>query len=144
MDPDSYEETFSEAPEIELSSRKCIRLFENCRSVSFVAKHGWIEYRELEFFRWTEVAQVYQSQTSLDYRLKDRPEIRKRILNILDGISEALAYCLYIGKALTGKLPSVVFMRKLPCDMLVSFFSFPSLSSSRLFFCSTKIFMNTL
>ena len=108
MAPYCYEESFPEVDEIELSSRKCTRLFENCRSISFVAKHGWIEYRELEFFRWTEVVQVYQSQTSLDYRLKDRPEIRKRILKLLGGISEALAFCLYLGKAFSWKLLSPI------------------------------------
>lgn len=85
----------SKIGEIYLSSRKCSRLFSRCRSISPLANDGWIEYRELEFHKWTDALQIFQAgRNSLDYRLRDHIETKRHILELLEAVSNVLNACL--------------------------------------------------
>jgi hypothetical protein len=69
----------------------CQSLFSRCLLHPLFSELDWFENRQGEFNLWAASLKVISSgRPSLDYRLRDRPEVQELICDLLDGLSEAL------------------------------------------------------
>jgi hypothetical protein len=77
--------------EIRRGAEYCQGLFSRCLSNPLFSELEWFENRQGEFNLWAaSLKAVSIGKPSLDYRLRDRPEIRETICDLLEGLSEAL------------------------------------------------------
>ncbi|KAH9243274.1 hypothetical protein K456DRAFT_45077 [Colletotrichum gloeosporioides 23] len=70
----------------------CKKLFDDCViSVPEVAGSEWFEFRQVEFNLWNRTMKATaQGKSSLDYRLRNHPELRKIICNLLNGLAREI------------------------------------------------------
>ncbi|KAL6832172.1 hypothetical protein V8C40DRAFT_238033 [Trichoderma camerunense] len=73
----------------------CQRLFARCLSIHVFNELDWFENRQGEFGLWESGLRAADvGRASLDHRVRDRPDVRELICDLLDGLSEALEDCL--------------------------------------------------
>jgi hypothetical protein len=84
--------------EIRRRTEACQSLFSHCLSNPVFSELDWFENRQGEFNLWAASLKAASiGRSSLDYRLKDSPEVQELICDLLDGLSEALASLLKLG-----------------------------------------------
>jgi hypothetical protein len=77
---------------IRLRAEGCQSLFARCLSNPLFAELDWFENRQGEFNLWAASLKALSvGRPSFDYRLRDRPEVREMICDLLEGLAEALA-----------------------------------------------------
>lgn len=75
-----------------------IQLFERSRAIPGFAIDGWLEGKQAEFNWWAYIIKADKTgQSSLDYRVRNRPDIKYVIASLINGISQALDQCLRAG-----------------------------------------------
>lgn len=75
----------------------CRTLFVRCLSIRVFNELDWFENRQGEFSLWDSGLKAADvGRASLDYRVRDRPDLHELICGLLDGLSEALGDCLQI------------------------------------------------
>ena len=76
-----------------------------CISISVSSKLDWLENRQGEFNLWDAGLMATRvGRSSLDHRVRDRPELREMICDLLDGLAEALENNLETGMCCTPQL----------------------------------------
>ncbi|KAK3324954.1 hypothetical protein B0H66DRAFT_547158 [Apodospora peruviana] len=74
---------------------ECIGLFERCCSLAAFQVNDWFEEQQAEFNWWTQSLKADRTgHSSLDYRLRNRPDIANVVTELINGISTALDECL--------------------------------------------------
>lgn len=62
-------------------------------------KHQWLETGRAEFNLWSLGLNASRSdRSSLDYKVRQRPDLQEIITDLLDGLDESLSECLDPGK----------------------------------------------
>jgi len=85
--------------EIYQLTKACSDLFTECQLIAPLTQNDWIENKLGDFNLWSVGIRASSTgHSSLDYRVRDRPDIKGVIVGLLDGIKSALAQCLAIGK----------------------------------------------
>lgn len=73
---------------------ECRKLFERCQSTPFSSpdpREAWLEQQEVDFKLWANGIQADRTgHSSLDYRLRKRPDIIKVVLDLINNISTEL------------------------------------------------------
>ena len=78
----------------------CQTLFTRCLSIPVFTDLDWFENRQGEFNLWAAGLKAASfGRSSLDHRVRDRPEVRESICDLLDGLSEALEDLVQTGMA---------------------------------------------
>lgn len=78
-------------------SEVCIKLFSVAAVVPELADDDWLEDRLADFMWWNHGLSVLKiGHASLDYRVKDRPDVRRVIETVLSGLSNVFERCLEI------------------------------------------------
>jgi hypothetical protein len=76
-----------------------------CLSISVSSRLDWLENRQGEFNLWDAGLKATRvGRSSLDHRVRDRPELRELICDLLDGLAEALENYLQTGTDRTPRL----------------------------------------
>ena len=76
----------------------CQSLFSRCLDSPIFSGLEWFENRQGEFNLWAASLKVVsRGRSSLDYRLRNNPEIEELICDLLDGLSETLESLLHTG-----------------------------------------------
>jgi hypothetical protein len=84
--------------EICRKTEACQSLFSHCLSNPVFSELDWFETRQGEFNLWAaSLKAVGIGRSSLDYRLRDRPEVQELICDLLGGLLEALTSLLKSG-----------------------------------------------
>ncbi|KAF2176113.1 hypothetical protein K469DRAFT_700434 [Zopfia rhizophila CBS 207.26] len=77
------------------SAMECRQRFKECISDSSLGVEDWLVSSQADFNLWCFGTKATgDSGSSLDYRLRDRPNIRLMICNLLGGLEESLGQCL--------------------------------------------------
>lgn len=77
---------------------ECTSLFERCHSLPACLENEWLEERQIDFNWWVHCLKANKAgHSSLDFRLRKRPDIRSVILGLISGICNALDECLRSG-----------------------------------------------
>ena len=72
-----------------------IELFRKCAANSTLGRLNWIERGQADFNLWTYGLKAASTgKSSLDYRVRERPDLRNVICDLLDGLAESLQSCL--------------------------------------------------
>jgi hypothetical protein len=91
------------AEEIRRRTEACQSLFKHYLSNPLFSELDWFENRQGEFNLWAASLKAASiGRSSLDYRVRDSPEVRELICDLLDGLSEALEGLLQTGMACRG------------------------------------------
>ncbi|EEU40993.1 uncharacterized protein NECHADRAFT_99311 [Fusarium vanettenii 77-13-4] len=76
-------------------TEECLSLFEDASRHQALADDDWFEDRAADFVWWSHGLKAQKTgRSSLDYRLRDRPDIQKVIAGLLDSLAQALKDCL--------------------------------------------------
>ncbi|UPK96304.1 hypothetical protein LCI18_007239 [Fusarium solani-melongenae] len=76
-------------------TEECLSLFEDASRHQALADDDWFEDRAADFVWWSHGLKAQKTgRSSLDYRLRDRPDIQKVIAGLLDSLAQALKECL--------------------------------------------------
>lgn len=76
---------------IHRTAEACQSLFSRCVSSPLFSELEWFENRQGEFNLWVASLKVMGvGRASLDYRLREKPEVQESICDLLDGLLEAL------------------------------------------------------
>ena len=74
---------------------ECQLRFEECASDSSLSDEDWLISSQADFNLWCFSTKATSSgRPSLDYRLRNRPNISIMICNLLGGLEESLQQCL--------------------------------------------------
>jgi hypothetical protein len=85
--------------EIRDRTKICEERFNTCLAHPKLEKHQWLETGFAEFNLWSfGLNASYSGQSSLDYKVRRRADIREIITGLLDGLGESLQECLDPGK----------------------------------------------
>lgn len=77
-----------------------IQLFERSCSVPVFATGDWLERKQSQFNWWAYSIKADKTgYSSLDYRVRNCPDIKFVIVSLINGISNALDQCLRAGMA---------------------------------------------
>ena len=77
--------------EIRRRTKSCQSLFQRCLFNPLFSELDWLENRQGEFNLWAASLKAASiGRSSLDYRVRDSPEVRESICDLLDGLSESL------------------------------------------------------
>lgn len=88
------------AGDIRRRTEICQSLFSECLSNPLFSDLDWFENRRGDFNLWVASLKAASAgRSSLDYRVRDTPEVRELICDLLDGLSEALEGILRTGTA---------------------------------------------
>ncbi|KAJ4315180.1 hypothetical protein N0V84_008514 [Fusarium piperis] len=72
-------------------TEECLSLFQDASRHQGLADDDWIEDRAADFVWWSHGLKAQKTgRSSLDYRLRDRPDIQKVIAGLLDSLAQAL------------------------------------------------------
>ena len=84
---------------LEHLTASCRDLFEQGLSRKALMIDEWCENRLADFNLWaTGLGALAQGHASLDWRLRNRPDVRDAIADLLDDLKECLEDCLAIRK----------------------------------------------
>jgi hypothetical protein len=84
--------------EIRRRAEACQSLFSVCLSNPLFSELDWFENRQGEFNLWAASLKVMSlGRSSLEYRLRNSPEVQELICDLLDGLSETLESLLQTG-----------------------------------------------
>lgn len=73
----------------------CIESFNKCSVNPALSKLGWVERCQADFNLWTYGLKATSTgKSSLDYRVREREDVRNVICDLLDGLAESLQSCL--------------------------------------------------
>jgi hypothetical protein len=73
---------------------ECRDVFSECLAVPHLAEQVWLQTAQIEFNFWrSNIHAGSRDRSSLDYRLRERPEVREAICSLLRGLAEALRKC---------------------------------------------------
>jgi len=73
----------------------CIESFNNCLANPALGKLGWVERCQADFNLWTYGLKADSTgKSSLDYRVREREDVRNVVSDLLDGLAESLYSCL--------------------------------------------------
>ncbi|KAI8686068.1 hypothetical protein NCS55_00281300 [Fusarium keratoplasticum] len=76
-------------------TEECLSLFQDASRHQALADDDWFEDRAADFVWWSHGLKAQKTgRSSLDYRLRDRPDIQKVIAGLLDSLAQALKECL--------------------------------------------------
>ncbi|RTE82838.1 hypothetical protein BHE90_002605 [Fusarium euwallaceae] len=76
-------------------TEECLSLFQDVSKHQTLADDDWFEDRAADFVWWSHGLKAQKTgRSSLDYRLRDRPDIQKVIAGLLDSLAQALKECL--------------------------------------------------
>ena len=90
--------TEDEQGEIRKRTEACQQLFMHCLATPSFSGTYWIEDRQGEFNLWAaSLKATSPGRASLDYRVRDNPDLRESICDLLAGLSEALEELLGTG-----------------------------------------------
>lgn len=79
-------------------TEECLSLFQDASRHQALADDDWFEDRAADFVWWSYGLKAQKNgRSSLDYRLRDRPDIQKVIAGLLDSLAQALKECLQPG-----------------------------------------------
>jgi hypothetical protein len=79
-------------------SLNCKKLFQQCEVCPVLGELDWIQSGQGDFNLWCHgLSAVATGKSSLDFRVRHRPDIRKIICDLLDGLDESLKDCLKKG-----------------------------------------------
>lgn len=94
---------------------QCRDLIQKCQELPEFAGGAWIEEQQADFNWWSHGLNATKtSHSSLDYRLRQRPDIQRVVLNHLDCISDALRECINMSMPRAGLIN--IFVRVLDTD----------------------------
>ena len=69
----------------------CRRLFESCLSTPLLSRLDWLEDRRGEFNLWAGSLNAAKiGRSSLDYRVRNNPDVGEMICDLLGGLEETL------------------------------------------------------
>ena len=75
-----------------------IQLFERSRDIPGFAKNDWLEEKQSQFNWWAyNIKADKTGHSSLDYRVRNRADIKSVIVGLINGISQALDETLRAG-----------------------------------------------
>ncbi|KAF2464373.1 uncharacterized protein BDR25DRAFT_96892 [Lindgomyces ingoldianus] len=81
----------------------CIESFNKCLVNPTLGKLGWVERCQADFNLWTYGLKATSTgKSSLDYRVREREDVRNVICDLLDGMAESLHRCLEASTELEG------------------------------------------
>ncbi|KAH8598652.1 hypothetical protein B0O99DRAFT_591887 [Bisporella sp. PMI_857] len=81
--------------EIHDRTKKCIEGFNECLAHEQLGKHQWLETGLAEFNLWSfGLNASHSGRSSLDYKVRQRPDLQDSITDLLDGLGESLKECL--------------------------------------------------
>jgi hypothetical protein len=73
----------------------CIESFNKCSVNPALGKLGWVEKCQADFNLWSYGLKAASTgKSSLEYRVREREDVRNVICDLLDGLAESLQYCL--------------------------------------------------
>ncbi|RSL67720.1 hypothetical protein CEP54_003102 [Fusarium duplospermum] len=76
-------------------TEECLSFFQDVSKHQTLADDDWFEDRAADFVWWSHGLKAQKTgRSSLDYRLRDRPDIQKVIAGLLDSLAQALKECL--------------------------------------------------
>jgi hypothetical protein len=76
----------------------CKKLFQKCGSSPVLGKLAWIQSGQADFNLWSfGLSADATGKSSLDFRVRYRPDIQEIICDLLDGLGESLNDCLEKG-----------------------------------------------
>jgi hypothetical protein len=79
---------------------KCDRLFNQCQEHRALADWDWIHLMAGKFHGWNLGIRASKTdKSSLDYRVRDRPDVRDQIAELLETLALSLTKCLDLGKS---------------------------------------------
>lgn len=79
-------------------TEKCISLFREASAHEAFADDDWLEDRAADFTWWFHGLKAQKTgRSSLDYRLRNRPDIQRIISGLLDGLVSAMEALLQSG-----------------------------------------------
>lgn len=79
------------ANELSRRTEECLALFQDASGNQTLADDDWVEDRAADFAWWSHGLKAQKhGRSSLDYRLRDRPDIQKVIAGLLDSLALAL------------------------------------------------------
>lgn len=82
---------------------RCRDLFQKCEQLPKFAGGAWIEEQQADLNWWSHGLNATKtSHSSLDYRLRQRPDIRRVVLNHLECVSDALTECMVMSTPLVS------------------------------------------
>jgi len=85
-------------------TKACQELFIRCVSLPLFSRLDWFENRQGEFNLWDYGLKATGiGRSSLEHRVRDRPDVPEVICDLLDGLAEALEDYLQTGIKLTPK-----------------------------------------
>jgi hypothetical protein len=85
--------------EIQERTNKCIERFNECLAHLELSKHQWLDTARAEFNLWSfGLNASHSGRSSLDYKVRQWPDLRDIITDLLDGLDESLEECLDPGK----------------------------------------------
>ena len=76
-------------------TRKVKQRFDECLTNKQLGKHQWLESGRAEFNLWSlSLNASHSGRSSLDYKIRQRPDLQEIIADLLDGLDESLEECL--------------------------------------------------
>jgi hypothetical protein len=77
---------------------ECRQLFTECEGISELDGQDWLDDRQADFNWWAYGINADKiGRSSLDYRVRERPDIKRVFLGLLEGIALALTESQRIG-----------------------------------------------
>lgn len=97
FDRDEHSRQMSSNTGIRDRTLNCIETFNRCLGNSALDKLAWVEKCQADFNLWTYGLKANSTgKSSLDYRVREREDVRNVICDLLDGLAESLHSCLEV------------------------------------------------
>lgn len=96
--------------EIRAKTVVCEERFNACLANPRLRAHQWLEIGYAEFNLWSFGLKASRSdRSSLDYKVRQRADLREIIVDLLDGLDESLTQCLDLGEL--GLIPGFQLLK---------------------------------
>jgi hypothetical protein len=80
-------------------TKKCEMQFNKCLDHEQLGKNQWLVTGFAEFNLWSfGLNASHSGRSSLDYKVRQRPDLQEIIVDLLDGLDESLEECLNPGR----------------------------------------------
>jgi hypothetical protein len=81
-------------------TKYCASLFADCQSISALTKDDWIGERLVDFNLWAAgIRASTTGHSSLDYRIRERPDVKSVLVGLLSTVRESAEGCLHKGES---------------------------------------------